>query len=167
MRHLNQFDVAAETPNSSNIDLKLDINMSDFKTEIPYLSLLSDCDSLIKNEFTSDEELDFDFNTEHENSETVRKQGEVVKKNKRKTLVPQRAIQQELTHNFIIEQLQEVADRSSTSEENLFSQIDIENDLIFSDSELPESEDLLRDIDEENIFKGIQEEAGGYINFFS
>lgn len=160
MRHLNQLNITNESSNSSSVDIKMDIN--DLKVEMPYLTLLSDCDTLIKNEFTSDDELDFEFNTESETFETNKKSSET-RKNKRKALIPQRAIQNDLSLKSTDSNLVELTDvmvNTNCTDDNLFSQIYLENDLIFSDSELPENEDLLRDIDEENIFKGIQEEAG-------
>lgn len=161
MRHLNQYDITNESSNSSNIDM----NISDLKVEMPYLNLLSDCETLIKNEFSSDEELQFEFNTESESFETSKKQCET-RKNKRKPLVPQRTIQSDLNQKNLLtetnfeQHLPDIIENSDSAEDNLFSQIYLGNDIIFSDTELPESEDLLRDIDEENIFKGIQEEAG-------
>lgn len=164
MRHLNQYTVtASDNSNSSNTDIKMDVNMSDLKVEMPYLTLLSDCDTLIKSEFSSDEELGFNFNTDSEQFELSKKQSET-RKNKRKALTPQRAAQNDFVQKNVTEHslgtISDMMDNSNCPEDNIFSQIYLGNDLIFSDSELPESEDLLRDIDEENIFKGIQEEAG-------
>lgn len=162
MRHLNQINTTNETVDNSSTDIKLDIN--DLKVELPYLALLSDCETLIKNEFISDEELDFEFNTESESFESPKKQGEL-RKNKRKALTPQRAVQNEqnqkgTTENNLVILPDVTENPNCTTDNNLFSQIYLENDLIFSDSELQDNEDLLRDIDEENIFKGIREEAG-------
>lgn len=174
MRHLNQTNNTTTittttnvSSNNSNIDIKLDMN--DLKVEMPYLTLLTDCDNLIKSEFTSDdddndEELDFEFNTESETFETCKRTNEA-RKNKRKTLIPQRAIKNDTNirsnDNNLIELTDVIENNSNCPDDNLFSQLYLENDdLMFSDSDLQENEDLLRDIDEKNIFKGIQEEAG-------
>lgn len=143
---------------------------------LQYISL-ADCERLIKNEFDSDEDtlltsdINFPFSpngTFTDALESPKKCSDSARKNKRKNLTPQRAVQSELSQSNSLEgnssecsqDIPESIANSFIEETGLDPALDPTQDLIISDSELPESEDLLRDIDEENIFKGIQEEAG-------
>lgn len=139
---------------------------------LTYISL-ADCEKLIKNEFENEEDtlmnsdLVFSFasdNSSIENETFEAKKSDSARKNKRKTQTPQRAVQPknvaEATSEGNSSECSQDASESLSLPSFINSNSVDSTDLFMSDPEFPESEDMLRDIDEEDIFKGIQEEAG-------
>ncbi|KAB0802005.1 hypothetical protein PPYR_04191 [Photinus pyralis] len=166
MRHLDQTnDVPIDQEDLKKI-IEIKEELSDFNLE--------DCDRLMKNNFHSDDESfnDIELPLSPSSPSSVYEislKSVIPRKHRRKALQPQKAVHSEVSQGSSVgtssECSQDASDRSFLnllSAENIFN---IKTDLLMSDNEneieLPESEDLLRDIDEENIFKGLQEETNG------
>lgn len=171
MRHLEKVQ-----PDSIVADL--DENKQDFfetlspemKEEIP--SFVLD-ENFIKNEFSSDDEsiigtnLTIDMKIESDGSEELDTPSKSeVKKNKRKASAPQRAVQHELSQSGSLgnssESSQDNIDNLKFSNnQNLDDILAMEGETGLDFAEGDEiDEDLLQDINDVDIFKDLQEEAG-------
>lgn len=165
MRHLEPLCL---NRNNTDTEIKEEtLTIEEIKEEIPSL-IFSQYEGIIKDNFPSDEEslgneLNLPLSAESESDENYESSNklEVIRRNRRKPLLPQRAIQSEGSQNSSLGNSSEC---SQDPPENLilnFSESYVqvrEQDNDFFD--LPESDDLLQDIDEENIFKGLREETG-------
>lgn len=154
-----------------------DIKEEDFeeiKEELPGFNLI-ECESLMKNDFHSDESLDLELPLSPTSAlsecELPSKQNTTPRRNRRKALQPQRAIHSEVSQSGSLENSSECSqDATESTFLKLMGQdnniLNLKTDLFMSDTEndieLPDGEDLLQDIDEENIFKGLQEETSNY-----
>lgn len=172
MRHLEPICLSGANTTTQIKEETLSIN--EIKEEIPSL-IFSQYEGIIENDFPSDEEslvgneLDLPLSAESEsddNDESSNKL-QVLRRNRRKPLLPQRAIQSEGSQNSSLGNSSEC---SQDTPENLilnfnesFVQVREQDNEFF---DLPESDDLLQDIDEENIFKGLREETGILSNLF-
>lgn len=164
MRHLEgvclnynrQTEIKEETP-----------SIEDIKEELPN-SIFSQYEGIIKNNFASDDEsligneLDIPLSPESELDESYESSTklEVLRRNRRKPLLPQRAFQSEGSQNSSQGNSSECSqDTPESLAPNFIVKVssEHEDDEFF---ELPEGDDLLQDIDEENIFKGLREETG-------
>ncbi|XP_044258079.1 zinc finger protein 845-like [Tribolium madens] len=160
MRHLEQEVSSSDQSKSEYLDDFLEI-----KEEIPKL-VLEECENFMKNDFTSDEEsgsnLNLDLNNDSESDEddTTPKK----RRNRRKSLVPQKAVQLEVSQNGSMfsgsESSQDLIEKTPNlcpSETNI-DKFFLTNNL--NALEMPDNDDLLN-INEEDIFKDLQEEADG------
>lgn len=174
MRHLEPLRFNHNNSSVNNIkEESLDLDC--IKEEIPNL-ILAQYDGIIKNSFPSDGEnvisnvLELPLSPESELEETyelLSKQNEVLRRNRRKPLLPQRAVQSEFSRNSSFgnssECSQDVPDNALLNiNEGLITSSERENDFF----DLAEGDDLLQDIDEENIFKGLREEAGMFLSYY-
>lgn len=161
MRHL---DPVCLNRNDTQIKEET-LSIDEIKEEIPGL-IFSQYEGI--NNFPSDQEslvgneLDLPLSPESDSAasyESLNKL-EVLRRNRRKPLLPQRAIQSEGSQNSSLGNSSEC---SQDAPENLIlnfneTYVQLRDQDEFFD--LPESDDLLQDIDEENIFKGLREETG-------
>lgn len=156
---------------------ELEVFKSDdlIKVEMPELSL-DVCEQLMKSEFINDSTnygvendiAEFDLSGESELGGFCDSHKKVEqRKSRRKSLIPQR-VKSENEQNGSIDNSSE---SSQDLPDSIISEIGlpscaeslINSDLFNSDSELPESDDL-DNIDEENIFKGMRNEAGMFMD---
>ncbi|KRT84783.1 zinc finger protein [Oryctes borbonicus] len=166
MRHL---EIKEEDLNELEI-----LENDDLKVEIPEINL-EEYEQIMKNEFVNENStyavgtgLVFDLNEESELVEVCESTKKIEsRKNRRKSLLPQR-VQAGTGHGSSTNNNLE---NSHALPESIISDIGlpacpvtesiINSNLFNSDSELPENDDLLQDIDEDDIFKGIQNETEG------
>ncbi|GJQ74615.1 putative metal ion binding protein [Trypoxylus dichotomus] len=136
---------------------------------------LEECEQLMKSEFINDSNpysvensLVFDLNTESELIEVCEPSKRIeLRKNRRKLLIPQRV----QAGNGQGASIDNNSENSQDLPESIISDIGlpaypvaeaiIDSNLFNSDSDLPENDDLSQDIDEDDIFKGIQNETEG------
>lgn len=172
MRHLEVANSLQCNPMHFDIKVEDLQNIQEIKQELPEF-ILSDCDNIIKNNFQNDSlnDLDLSLSPNSSISETYDlnlKQTLTPRRNRRKALQPQRAIHSEVSQSGSIGNSSECSQDAS---DNIFLKfmghdgiiLNCKPDLFMSDCEndvdLPEGDDLLQDIDEENIFKGLREET--------
>ena len=176
MRHLESLGVpekdvfAVKEEDLSNLKDAMDL-----KTELP--DILEDCDQFIKNEFANENsnfmgycrDFEFDLNTSGSEfgdfCESTKKTE--ARKNKRKALTPQRAVQSESSQGTSTsnctnssESLPEVSDHFTiirNVKDGISTSTILDDELFNSDNE-----DLLKDLGEENIFKDLCEETGEF-----
>lgn len=143
------------------------------KVEMPELNL-EECEQLMKSEFINENtvyvvvnNLEYVLNSETELNATCEPSKKIEsRKSRRKALTPQRV---QAGNSRSASTNNNTEESSRDLPESIISDISlpecpvtdslINGNLFNSDSELPD-EDLLQDIDEENIFKGIQNETG-------
>lgn len=140
--------------------------LADIKQEIPNL-FFPQYDQIMK-DFSSEDEahkLDFQLSeaSDSDESSDSTKQNNPLRRNRRKPLLPQKTVHSEISQTGSAGTSSECSQDASESIMLNFadSLIDSAADGDFLD--LADGEDLLQDIDEENIFKGLQEEAGNVL----
>ncbi|EEZ98380.1 zinc finger protein 557 isoform X1 [Tribolium castaneum] len=160
MRHLEQEVSSSDQCKAEYLD-----NFLEIKEEIPNL-ILDECENFMKNEFTSDEEsgsnlhLDLNNDSESDEDDTAVKK----RRNRRKSLVPQKAVQLEVSQNGSMFSGSESSQDLIEKTQSLCSSDTNIDKFLLSDNlnalEMPDNDDLLN-INEEDIFKDLQEEADG------
>ncbi|CAG9865360.1 unnamed protein product [Phyllotreta striolata] len=165
MRHLEK-KLTMDSSDSHalhNLDVLPDIKLEFSKFELD--------DNLIKTNFLSDEDssseanLVFDLNNESDSSEELDALSKTVRKNRRKASAPQRAVQIENCQSGSMENSSESSQDNTdnltfTNIQNL--SLKLKEDSLLDFAETDElCDDLLQNITEEDIFKDLQEEAGG------
>lgn len=137
MRHTD----VLSSPLAADDQFILKTEIEETEVVLPEVPLtLEDCDKLMKWQFISNETFDdinFEFNDDFEDLESPKKNE--TKKNKRKNLTPQRAVQSEIKEG----------------EEKIKSECDFNTD--------EDADDSINEISEDSIFKGIKEEADGEV----
>ncbi|CAH0559133.1 unnamed protein product [Brassicogethes aeneus] len=164
MRHLENFQENLQSPGDYEIKNEYFEHMVDMKEEIP--NLLLD-DNFMKNDFHSDDEsfmsanINIDFNNDSDSEDFESSIKNEVKRNKRKALVPQRAVQLENSQNSS-ESSQDKLDVALGLESFSGQQANLNLFLGKSGNMIdPMEEDILPEINEEDIFKDLQNEADG------
>lgn len=167
MRHLELINFGL----SDQADAKEEsLDLGNIKEDIPNL-ILSQYEGLIKQNLQSDDSIaanDLDIPLSpvaesDEESESLGKQNIVLRKNRRKPLLPQRAVQSETSRNSSLENSSECSQDAIDNSAYSFSTHLLTSSVKDEFFDLADGDDLLQDIDEENIFKGLREEAGLYL----
>ncbi|XP_063930726.1 zinc finger protein 226-like isoform X2 [Zophobas morio] len=161
MRHLEQessSDYASLEPKPEYLDELLEI-----KEEIPK-HIFEECENFMKSDFTSDEER-LGLNEDSDSEDDVFAKSNK-RRSRRKSLVPQRAIQVDHQSAPSSESSQDVSEHSHLNDvlEAVKSEEQAEKSLLADTMDtlvIPDNEDLLSSISEEDIFKDLQEEADG------
>lgn len=171
MRHLENIEVASTNEDEYKRDDKYLENLEEIKEEIPNLILDS---RFVKDEFSSDDEsllgtgIKLEIENDSSSDESDSQLKNEIRRNRRKASAPQKAIQLELSQSSSLgnssESSQDIADKFN-------SPTDLCNDIgniLMSDNEncldLTETDELLQEINEDDIFKDLQEETGKFPN---
>lgn len=145
------------------MDIKQDslLKLSDIKEEIPSLFLSAQYQPM--KDFSSDDEselpLYFSESSDSDESDDSNKLNKS-RRNRRKPLLPQKTVQSEVSQTGSAGTSSECSQDASESIMLNFADTLIESAADGDFLEFADGDDLLQDIDEENIFKGLQEEAG-------
>ncbi|XP_072400287.1 uncharacterized protein [Diabrotica undecimpunctata] len=164
-KHLNMdsHDFQENSEGTNNLD-----ELPDIKIEFPKFIL---DDNLIKTDFLSDEDcsneghLTFDLHHDSDSSEELDSLTKSVRKNRRKAAAPQRAVQIEISQSGSMENSSESSQDNTdtltfTNIQNLSLKLKVESLLDFGEAD-ELCEDLLQNINEDDIFKDLQDEADG------
>jgi uncharacterized Zn-finger protein len=168
MKHLDEENMSCDT--SVQIKSEYLENFLDIKEEIPKV-ILENCDTFVKSNFPSDDEsgigdssLNLDLNDDTDTSDEYDASHKTkIRRNRRKSLVPQRAVQSNRSVYNSSEISQDPNENLQIDKET--SYINSIDKLLLSNNEnmleVADNEDLLTSINEEDIFKDLQEEADG------
>ncbi|XP_050502316.1 zinc finger protein 300-like [Diabrotica virgifera virgifera] len=169
-KHLNMdsHDFQENSEGTNNLDELPDIKLEEMKIEFPKFIL---DDNLMKTDFLSDEDssseahLTFDLHHDSDSSEELDSLTKCVRKNRRKAAAPQRAVQIETSQSGSMENSSESSQDNTdtltfTNIQNLSLKLKVDSLLDFGEAD-ELCEDLLQNINEDDIFKDLQDEADG------